>query len=66
MSEAEELRAQLRALQIELIEAAASFDRRGHPDAADFALATAYRIGELCEVGPVLSGPSQVTPASLA
>lgn len=58
MNEAEELRAQLRALQIELIEAAADFDRRGHLDAADFVLATAYRVGELSEVGPVLTGPS--------
>lgn len=66
MNEADELRAQLRALQIELIEAAASFDRRGRLDAADFALATAYRVGELCEVGPVLTGPSEVTPTGLA
>lgn len=49
MNEADELRAQLRALQIELIEAAADFDRRGRLDAADHALATAYRVGELCE-----------------
>lgn len=48
MSEADELRAQLRALQIELIEAAASFDRRRRADAADLALATAHRVGELC------------------
>ncbi|MBI2510867.1 MAG: hypothetical protein HYV96_02710 [Opitutae bacterium] len=48
MNEADELRAQLRALQIELIEAAADFDRRGHLAAADFALATANRVGELC------------------
>lgn len=62
MNEADELR----ALQIELIEAAADFDRRGHLDAADHALATAYRVGELCEVGLVLTGPSEVRPAGIA
>lgn len=49
MIETDELRAQLRTLQIELVEAAVRFDRCRQPDAADLAMATANRLGELCE-----------------
>jgi hypothetical protein len=36
-------------LRIELLELAFLLDRRGHVDAADVAMTTSARIGELCE-----------------
>jgi len=47
MTDDAELRVRLRELQAELVESAATLDRRGRLDAADLALAVSARLGEL-------------------
>lgn len=50
MTDDAELRTRLRELQAELVESAATLDRRGRLDAADLALAVSARLGELLAV----------------
>jgi hypothetical protein len=46
---ATEILEKLDQLRTELVELAYTLDTRGQPDAADVAITTSARIGELCE-----------------
>jgi hypothetical protein len=43
------IQAKLDAFRTELVDLAFTLDRQGRPDAADVAMTTAARVGELCE-----------------
>jgi len=49
------LRHKLDGLRTELVELAFELDLRGSGEAADVAMATSVRVGELCDAFPVLT-----------